>query len=93
MCHRRQLSIVKLQNFTKFYAFRMCLMLLNSVHKLKCETTLTLLIHVIPHLPCTMAMFWDPFCDLSPKFYCAPLCKLSQYLKVMAVSISSALAK
>jgi len=36
---------VKLQNFTKFYSIRMCLMLLHSVHNLKCETNLTL-IHV-----------------------------------------------
>ena len=43
MCHRRQLSIVKLQNFIKLYSFLMCLMLLNSVHKLKYETNLTLL--------------------------------------------------
>ena len=36
MCHTRLLSIVKLESFTKFYSFRMYLMLLNLVHKLKC---------------------------------------------------------
>jgi len=93
MCHRKQLSIVKLQNFTKFYSFLMCLMLLNSVHKLKCENKFNSFIHVIPHLPFTMAMFWAPFLRTFPKFYFAPLCKLSKYLKVMAVSIPSALEK
>jgi len=43
MCHRRQLSIVRLENFTKFCSFRVYLMLLNLVQKLKCETNLTLL--------------------------------------------------
>ena len=38
-----QLPAVKLYNFTKFCSFRMYLMLLNLVHKLKCETNLTLL--------------------------------------------------
>jgi len=27
----------------KFYSFRMCLVILNSVHKLTCETKITLL--------------------------------------------------
>ena len=57
MCQRRQLSSVQLQNFTKFCAFRMYIMLLNFVHKFKCDTDLTL-IHVILHLPIAMAIFW-----------------------------------
>jgi len=40
-------------------SFRMYIMLLNLVHKLKCETRLTH-IYVIPHLHFTMAMFWGP---------------------------------
>ena len=61
MCHRRHLSIVKLQNFTKFYSFRMCLMLLNSVHKLKCEANLTL----YPRNPTSTIRNGDVFGPLS----------------------------
>jgi len=38
-----QLLSVQLQNFTNFYSFCMYIMLLNLVHILKCETSLTLL--------------------------------------------------
>jgi len=93
MCHRRRLSIVKLQHFTKFYFFRMCFMLLNSVHKVKCETNLTLLCTSSHIYLSQWRCFGAPFWELSPKFYYASLCKLSEYLKVMAVTILIALAK
>ena len=40
---RFQVSSVQLQNFTNFCSVCMYIMLLNKVHKLKCETNLTLL--------------------------------------------------
>jgi len=93
MCHRRKLSIVQLENFTKFYSFRMCLTLLSSVHEVKCETSLNL----NPRNPTSTFHngygFGAPFSKLSLKFYYAPLCKSSQYLKGIEVSIPSALAK
>ena len=61
-------NCVALQNFTKFYSFRMCDMLLNSGHKLKCETNLTLLStqsHI--YLP-QWRYFGAPFWELSLNF-------------------------
>jgi len=43
MWQRRQLSSVQLQNFRNLFSFRVYIMLLNLVHKFKCETNLTLL--------------------------------------------------
>jgi len=70
----------------------MYIMILNLVHKLKCETNLTH-IHVISHLPFSMAMFRRPFLRACPKYLLSTLCKLSQYLLVMAASMPSALTK
>jgi len=62
---KRAIGDIQLQNFTYFCSFRMYIMLLNLVHKFKCETNLTL-IYVIPNLSFAMAMFWGPFLRACP---------------------------
>ena len=68
MCQRRQLSSVQLQNFTNFCSFRMYLTLLNLVHKLKCETSLTLLSTKSHFYLSQWRYFGAYFWELAPKF-------------------------
>jgi len=75
-----QVSSVQLQNFTNSCSFRMYLMLLNLVDKLKCEIHLTLLSTYSCIYLSQWRCFWAPLWELAPTFLYPLLCKISQYL-------------
>ena len=82
MCHRKQLSIVQLQNFTNVCSFRMYLMHLNIVHTLKCETNLTL----FPLNPTSTFRNGDVLGPLSESL---PLNLIATSVQVTSVSVSN----